>query len=189
MDNPFEELKELKQTGTMDEYIEEFELFSLQCGRLPEVQFLGNFLGGLHQDIQSRVRTFGSRSKPWQQHGGRFSKSNWAPRDNGPSGFSGLTQSSPTSASGKNRTHIGPNSASPSTGKSFFSSLSSKGSSMADQGRPPTERNRGFKHLSYSEEMDRRAKGLCFSVEGVFTHSINVLKNNQGSFFWVMMKR
>lgn len=43
LDNPFEELKELKQTGSVEEYIAEFELYSSQCGRLPEQQFLGVF--------------------------------------------------------------------------------------------------------------------------------------------------
>lgn len=49
--NPFEELKELCQTGSMEDYIASFELFSSQCGRLPENQFLGYFIGGLHPEI------------------------------------------------------------------------------------------------------------------------------------------
>ncbi|XP_073225787.1 uncharacterized protein [Cicer arietinum] len=50
LENPFEELKELKQFGYMEDYIVEFELYSSQCGRLPEQQFLGYFIGGLHHD-------------------------------------------------------------------------------------------------------------------------------------------
>lgn len=47
LDNPFEELKEIKQRGSVNDYIEEFEVFSSQCGRLPEQKFLGYFVGGL----------------------------------------------------------------------------------------------------------------------------------------------
>lgn len=35
-DNPFEEMKDLQQTGTVDEYITTFEYVSSQVGRLPE---------------------------------------------------------------------------------------------------------------------------------------------------------
>ncbi|XP_050914793.1 uncharacterized protein LOC127129699 [Lathyrus oleraceus] len=58
LENPFEELKDLKQSETVEDYIAEFEFCSSQCGRLPEQQFLGYFIGGLHHDIRSRVRTF-----------------------------------------------------------------------------------------------------------------------------------
>lgn len=40
-DNPFEELKDLKQSGSVDEYITQFEYVSSQVGRLPEEQYLG----------------------------------------------------------------------------------------------------------------------------------------------------
>ncbi|MCI32237.1 retrotransposon gag protein, partial [Trifolium medium] len=63
LENPFEELKELKQTGSVEDYVAEFELYSSQCGRLPEQQFLGYFVGGLRHDIRSRVRTFKPRNR------------------------------------------------------------------------------------------------------------------------------
>lgn len=46
LDNPYEELKEMKQEGTVEDCILEFELYSSQCGKLPELQFLGYFIGG-----------------------------------------------------------------------------------------------------------------------------------------------
>ncbi|MCI16206.1 enzymatic polyprotein, partial [Trifolium medium] len=63
LENPFEELKDLKQTTCVEDYIAEFELYSSQCGRLPEQQFLGYFVGGLRHDIRSRVRTFKPRNR------------------------------------------------------------------------------------------------------------------------------
>lgn len=47
LENPFEELKELRKSGSIEEYITDFELFSSQCGKLPENQFFGYFIGGL----------------------------------------------------------------------------------------------------------------------------------------------
>lgn len=35
LDNPYEELKELRQRGMVDEYIGKFELYSSQCGKIP----------------------------------------------------------------------------------------------------------------------------------------------------------
>lgn len=57
LDNTFEELKEIKQKGSVEDHIKEFELFSTQCGRLPERHFLGYFVGGLRREIKRRVRT------------------------------------------------------------------------------------------------------------------------------------
>ncbi|MCI08148.1 retrotransposon gag protein, partial [Trifolium medium] len=45
--NPFEELSTLKQTGSVEEFVEAFELLSSQVGRLPEEQYLGYFMSGL----------------------------------------------------------------------------------------------------------------------------------------------
>ncbi|WVZ12247.1 hypothetical protein V8G54_016777, partial [Vigna mungo] len=56
--NPFEELKDLSQTGSVDEYLAEFEYISSQVSRLPEEQYLGYFIGGLRLEIRRRVRTF-----------------------------------------------------------------------------------------------------------------------------------
>lgn len=53
-DNLFEELKDLKQTGDVEDYISEFEYVSSQVNRLPEEQYLGYFLGGLKpENLQS----------------------------------------------------------------------------------------------------------------------------------------
>lgn len=59
-DNPFEELKDLQQTGNVDEYITAFEYISPQVRRLPEQQYLGYFLGGLKPELRLKVFTTSS---------------------------------------------------------------------------------------------------------------------------------
>jgi len=56
--NPFEELKDLLQTNSVEEYLAEFEYISSQVSRLPEEQYLGYFIGGLRSEIRWRVHTF-----------------------------------------------------------------------------------------------------------------------------------
>jgi hypothetical protein len=57
LENPFEELSTLKQSGSVEDFIEAFELLSSQVGRLPEDQYLGYFMSGLKPMIRRRVRT------------------------------------------------------------------------------------------------------------------------------------
>lgn len=53
----YEQLTELKQTGTMEEYITEFEYLTAQIPKLPEKQFRGYFLHGLKTEIKGKVRS------------------------------------------------------------------------------------------------------------------------------------
>ncbi|CAJ2641852.1 unnamed protein product [Trifolium pratense] len=57
LENPFEELSTLRQTGSVEEFVEAFELLSSQVGRLLEKQYLGYFMSGLKSSIRRRVRT------------------------------------------------------------------------------------------------------------------------------------
>ncbi|RHN51831.1 putative succinate dehydrogenase (quinone) [Medicago truncatula] len=57
LENPFEELSTLRQIGSVEEFVEAFELLSSQVGRLPEEQYLGYFMSGLKAHIRRRVRT------------------------------------------------------------------------------------------------------------------------------------
>lgn len=60
--NPLEKLKELKHTGSVENYVAEFQLYSSQCELLPEQKLLGYFISGLRHDIRSRVRMFKPRN-------------------------------------------------------------------------------------------------------------------------------
>lgn len=57
LENPFEELSTIRQKGSVEEFVEAFELLSSQVGRLPEEQYLGYFMSGLKPQIRRRVRT------------------------------------------------------------------------------------------------------------------------------------
>lgn len=63
LENPFEELSTLRQTGSVEEFVEAFELFSSQVGRLPEEQYLGYFMSGLKAQIRRRVRTLNPHNR------------------------------------------------------------------------------------------------------------------------------
>ncbi|MCI11863.1 retrotransposon gag protein, partial [Trifolium medium] len=53
----YEQLTELRQRGSVDEYINDFEYLTAQIPRLPDKQFLGYFLHGLKEEIRGKVRS------------------------------------------------------------------------------------------------------------------------------------
>ncbi|MCI08505.1 retrotransposon gag protein [Trifolium medium] len=53
----YEQLTELKQRGSVDDYITDFEYLTAQIPRLPDKQFLGYFLHGLKGEIRGKVRS------------------------------------------------------------------------------------------------------------------------------------
>jgi hypothetical protein len=63
LENSFEELSTLRQTGSVEEFPEAFELLSSQVGHLPEEQYLGYFMSGLKPIIRRRVRTLNPQSR------------------------------------------------------------------------------------------------------------------------------
>lgn len=56
-DDIYEHLTELRQRGSVEEYISSFEYLTAQIPRLPDKQFLGYFLHGLKREIRGRVRS------------------------------------------------------------------------------------------------------------------------------------
>ena len=54
----YEQLSEIRQKGTVEDYIQEFECLTAQIPRLLDKQYLGYFLHGLKDEIRSRVRSF-----------------------------------------------------------------------------------------------------------------------------------
>lgn len=53
----YEQLTELRQRGSVEEYITEFEYLTAQIPRLPDKQFQGYFLHGLKEEIRGKVRS------------------------------------------------------------------------------------------------------------------------------------
>lgn len=54
----FEQLSDLQQKGSVEDYIRDFEFLIAQVPRLPDNQYLGYFLHGLKEEIRGRVRSF-----------------------------------------------------------------------------------------------------------------------------------
>ncbi|KAJ1388293.1 Retrotransposon gag domain [Sesbania bispinosa] len=66
--NTYEELASLRQQGSVQEYIEEFEILAALVPHQPEQQYVGYFLNGLKVDIHSwvRIHNLDSRLKAMQ---------------------------------------------------------------------------------------------------------------------------
>ncbi|MCH81241.1 Ty3/gypsy retrotransposon protein, partial [Trifolium medium] len=173
----YEQLTELKQDGTVDEYITEFEYLIAQIPKLPEKQFRGYFLHGLKPEVRGKVRSLASvgdlnRSKLMQitravekeisGQNGSGSMYNRGSKHN-----SGLSRNGPQGSRSdwvmvKHREGSNGGGAKSSTGGSRNDKLG-----QGDR-RRSGPRDKGFTHLSYNELMERKQKGLCFKCGGQF---------------------
>lgn len=190
-DDPFEELKVLRQSRSVNEYIEQFELVSSHVPRLTESQYVSLFMGELRTDIRQRVHTLRPTSQWIVMQLARDDELeivSYFVFGNSPlrlgKTFRAHTFSNPFSK-GLGSSPIGPISSPNKPGVSFpisaltlSSPMSRPSSSVASTTTPPpsapfqhrrdndkkpsTDRSRGFNHISYQELMDRKRKGLCF---------------------------
>ena len=55
--NLFTQLKMLRQSGSVDDYVEEFEMLASHIAGITDEQYLGMFLGGLKEEIKMDVQT------------------------------------------------------------------------------------------------------------------------------------
>ncbi|GAU50456.1 hypothetical protein TSUD_373220 [Trifolium subterraneum] len=165
----YEQLTELKQTGTVEDYITEFEYLIAQIPRLPEKQFRGYFLHGLKSEIKGKVRSLAtmgemSRTKLLQVtravekevNGVGGSSFNHGPK-NGPYRMGNKRGSDWVMVKNKEG---GANS-------SVRNGLNVDRQAQNDR-RRGGPRDKGFTHLSYNELMERKKKGLCFKCGGPF---------------------
>lgn len=58
----FERLAAIRQKGSVEDFIQDFELLVTQATLTPEEQLLGYFLAGLRQDIRNQVHLYNPRS-------------------------------------------------------------------------------------------------------------------------------
>lgn len=194
LENPFEELSNLRQIGSVEEFVESFELLSSQVGRLPEEQYLGYFMSGLKPQIRRRVRTLnpvtrmqmmrmakdvedelredddeGERSYGRKQGVDRVGRNDWA--------GSSQRQRSGSSFNPKetNRsTNTGWNN--PTMKSGLMGSNQNSSPSMLSTGRKgdterrggSTDRWKGVRSIHNDEMAERRAKGLCFKCGGKY---------------------
>jgi hypothetical protein len=174
----YEQLTGLRQRGTVDEYIKEFEYLTAQVPRLIDKQYLGYFLHGLKSEIRGRVRSMAvmgdlSRSKllqvtraverevqgdsgPGQNRFGRTGNGPTKPGTHGSGRSSGLDW-----VMVKGGRESGPSSGS--------KGVEPKNDKMGQEERRRSgHRDRGYTHLTYNELMERKQKGQCFKCKGPF---------------------
>jgi hypothetical protein len=173
----YEQLTELKQGGTVDEYITEFEYLIAQIPKLPDQQFMGYFLHGLKSEIRGKVRslaTMGSMSRSKLLQVTRAVEKEV--RGSGSNFYRG-----PKSGNGSHR----PNSYGSNKTGSDWVMVKGREIEAAGGGRNNTNgpnagrpaqsdrrrvgpRDRGFTHLTYQELMERKQKGQCFKCKAPF---------------------
>ncbi|MCI09995.1 RNA-directed DNA polymerase (Reverse transcriptase), partial [Trifolium medium] len=176
----YEQLTELRQSGTVDEYINEFEYLTAQIPRLPDKQYLGYFLHGLKAEIRGKVRSLAavgdlSRAKLLQV-------TRVVEREIRGDGGTGYNRSS-KSGHGASRSGYGGSSRGSGSdwvmvkgGKESGPGGGNKGGQIGSRNDKPAQndirrtgpRDRGFTHLSYNELLERKQKGLCFKCGGPF---------------------
>ncbi|CAH9148410.1 unnamed protein product [Cuscuta epithymum] len=170
----FERLADVKQTGSMDDYVNLFVQLASQVPGLSDAHYLGYFMKGLRDTIRSSLRTLrpidleaamelardieedlavqsGGRSE-WGYDNQQCRSSNYTKVG----GFSGLSSTPVTGNQGA----AGSTTSSRSPG-----STSGSGSAMTGQ----SENRSRFTRLSPQEFADLRAKGLCFRCKKPYT--------------------
>ncbi|CAJ2651205.1 unnamed protein product [Trifolium pratense] len=172
----YEQLTELKQEGTVEEYITEFEYLIAQIPKLPEKQFRGYFIHGLKTEIRGKVRSLAAmgemnrtkllqitRAVEKEVRGGNGSKHNHGSR------FGSGSHRSGSYGPNRNRSDwVMVRRGASNNGGANSGSGEFKGQLAQGETRRNGPRDRGFKHLTYGELMNRRQKGLCFTCGGPF---------------------
>ncbi|MCH86025.1 Ty3/gypsy retrotransposon protein, partial [Trifolium medium] len=190
LENPFEELSTLQQKGTVEEFVESFELLSSQVGRLPEEQYLGYFMSGLKPQIRRRVRTLNPRNRMEMMRIAkdvegelkeddddsdcrigkkgsyeRLGQKDWAGSMRNRSGSQSRDFTRYTNASGPNANSKTGSTVSNANSNSM-NSTARKSEGNQRSGAP--ERWKGFRSFQSSEMEERRIKGLCFKCGGKY---------------------
>lgn len=162
----YEQLTELRQRGSIDEYITEFEYLTAQIPRLPDKQYQGYFLHGLKEEIRGKVRSLSvmgglSRSKLLTvarvvekevrgENGSGFTRGT---RSNGSGYKSGATESGKVGGNDwiwvKGGQGQGPTVKPGTSGPK----VDQKAQNEPRRNGP---RDRGFSHLTYQELLERK---------------------------------
>jgi hypothetical protein len=191
LENPFEELSTLTQKGSVEEFVEAFELLSSQVGRLPEEQYLGYFMSGLKPQIRQRVRTLnprnrmemmriakdveeelkvgdddGERSSGKKGGYNRVGQRDWAESLRNRSGSYSKDSTRSFQSGGSNLNQKMGSSGSNTNSTSSFVSTARK--SDGGQRSGMVERWKGVRSINNDEFEERRAKGLCFKCGGKY---------------------
>jgi hypothetical protein len=185
LENSFEELSTLRQTGSVEEFTEAFELLSSQVCRLPEEQYLGYFMSGLKPTIRRRVRTLNPQNRMQMMRIAKDVEEEL--REEGDEGNKAFVKRNlgRTDSYGRgSKYHSGLNStqkdlirsansgwSNPARKPESSGSNSNTNSSLNSTGRKLEGDRRGsatdrWRRIRIEEMEERRAKGLCFKCKG-----------------------
>ncbi|MCH83576.1 RNA-directed DNA polymerase (Reverse transcriptase) [Trifolium medium] len=173
----YEQLTELKQNGSVDDYITEFEYLTAQIPKLPEKQFLGYFLHGLKVEIRGKVRSLAAMGEMNRTKLLQVTRA--VEKEIKGSGSNFYRGSKHGNGSFRSNSHRSGKSGTDWVmvkGRETESGGGAKNNSSGPRNERPAQserrrsgaRDRGFTHLSYQELMDRKQKGLCFKCGGPF---------------------
>ncbi|GAU45110.1 hypothetical protein TSUD_183180 [Trifolium subterraneum] len=148
----YEKLTELRQIGSVEEYITEFEYLIAQIPRLPDKQFLGLRVQWRRRQGEIMGRVIISRPRWVMGHGSNRPNTHGSNRGGGSDWVFVKDNKGNTSVEGAKGKGSGP-----------------RGDTQAQYDkRRGVPRDRGFTHLSHNELMERKRKGLCFKCGGAF---------------------
>lgn len=181
----FEQLSALRQDGTVDEYIHQFEKLVAQVNRLPDEQYMGYFVHGLREGIRGRVRSLkalGPISRARLMTLARAvelelqeKRTGWSePRFSGSRGSGGwgygsrVSGGSGNGSQGRVRTQNGEWAFEKGARGSIDKGGANPGPKQELGGKGYGPRDRGIRNLSYQQIEERRKKGLCFKCGGPF---------------------
>ncbi|KOM49529.1 hypothetical protein LR48_Vigan08g035600 [Vigna angularis] len=167
----YDQLTTLNQTGNMDEYIGRFECLIAQIPKLHDEQYFSYFTHGLREEVRAKVRSLhianpltrgrlmnvaravdlevSGRSRGWHRRNEAQVGGDNSGHKTGSNIVGRVGQKGYGSKSWSNG--LGPN---------WKSGANDKGSGGA--------RERGVRHLSYQDLVDRKKKGLCFKCGGPY---------------------
>nr|KYP71834.1 Retrotransposable element Tf2 [Cajanus cajan] len=176
VENPFESLAELQQEGTVTSYIEEFEYLTSQVPKMPEQQFMAYFMHGLRAEIRRKVRIHKPDNRVRMMELARAIEADLLEE----------THLKPLYKRGLGVVDGSQNRTLFSRGGTEYSAMLKSGGNLGGQQRREFRhdesknkgssvsntstgerrfgggRDRGVRHLSYGELMERKQKGLCF---------------------------
>lgn len=185
--SPFEELTAVKQTGSIEEYIQDFVAKAAYVPSLPEGMFVVQYLNGLRATIRSRIRPHEavdlyrtmsiSRSIEYEMEvngsggsGGSGSKVEEFGLGSkaGQTFWSGLANGTSQLAGRKNlefsvgsKAKVGQPQSNPQP-QTTVGARASQSSNSGTGSRYSTANNRGVRRYSNKEHQELRSKGLCY---------------------------
>ncbi|WVZ23416.1 hypothetical protein V8G54_001960 [Vigna mungo] len=165
----YDQLTALNQTGSMDEYIGRFECLIAQIPKLHDEQYFSYFTHGLREEVRAKVRSLhianpltrgrlmnvaraidlevSGRDRGWHRRNERHVV-----------GGDNLGHKTGSNIMGRvGQKGYGANGWSNGSGPNWKGGINDRGA-----------RERGVRHLSYQDLVDRRKKGLCFKCGGPY---------------------